>query len=64
MVKSCLRINKENGSICMSSGLIHQPKYIFIAGFLTGVATNYIIKKGYNYIVKNICNNIFKKKKN
>ena len=62
MVKKCININKDNGEICISSGLIHQPKIVFVAGFLTGLATNYIIKKGYNCIVNNICNRLWKKK--
>ena len=61
-MSKCIKIDRENGSICLNTGIVHQPKYIFMAGFVTGLITNYVVKKSYNCLVKKICDRIWKKK--
>ena len=60
-----IKFNKtDNGSIIsIDTSIMYQPKYVFIAGWLTGMLTTYVLKKTNKYLSEKIVDRFFKKKK-
>ena len=60
-----VNIKKTNtGSvITIDTSIMYQPKYIFIAGWLTGITTTYLLNKLNKYLSEKVVDRYFKKKK-
>ena len=60
-----IKIKKTEGGsiISIDTSLMYQPKYVFLAGWATGILTTYVLKKINRYMAEKIVNRIWSKKK-